>query len=274
MVTYRNQINKIKLTPEEEIELFNKYKEGDKFAGERLIINQLPLVMFIAKKYVYSNIDIDDLIQEGNDGLIYALSKWDPTKSKFNSYAGQWIRQRIQRYIETHNHAIKYPNSLFNIAFKVKTYVKDYFTINGYDPTDKEIIEHFKKDNLDKEKLFYINNLNSGITSINVVTCEGSNADNELVDLLSDKNKLMKDEIENTKTTNLVTIALKELEKIDSKYTMILQLHFGIKTNYPADIKQIAKIMNISQKDATLLIKEAKEEIKIIIERIQGNDIL
>lgn len=55
---------------------------------------------------------------------------------------------------------------------------------------------------------------------------------------------------------------------------MILQLHFGIKTNYPADIKQIAKIMNISQKEATLLIKEAKEEIKTIIERIQGNDIL
>lgn len=99
---YLNEIGQYKLLTSEEMkELFIKYNEGDESAKELLINSNLRLVVQIAKRFYYSNVQLADLIQEGNIGLIKAIEKFDIQRDfKFSTYAIPMIKQIMQRYIE------------------------------------------------------------------------------------------------------------------------------------------------------------------------------
>ncbi len=93
------------LTPEEELRLIRAAKEGDQEARDRLIRANLRFVVSVAKQYMSSGIPLDDLISEGNLGLIKAIENFDETRGfKFISYAVWWIRQAILNLIAQHNH--------------------------------------------------------------------------------------------------------------------------------------------------------------------------
>ncbi|NPA34323.1 MAG: sigma-70 family RNA polymerase sigma factor [Chlorobi bacterium] len=92
------------LTPEEELRLIRAVKEGDEEARERIIRANLRFVVSVAKQYMSSGIPLDDLISEGNLGLIKAIENFDETRGfKFISYAVWWIRQAILNLIAQHN---------------------------------------------------------------------------------------------------------------------------------------------------------------------------
>ena len=98
--TYFKDIKKIPLlTPEEEIELADRIKQGDRQAKDKMVKANLRLVINFAKKYRNFGIPFMDLIEEGNMGLMRAASKFNPKKGyRFSTYASWWIRQ----YIKTH----------------------------------------------------------------------------------------------------------------------------------------------------------------------------
>ena len=98
------------LTREEEHELGVRKEAGDQEALNELITRNLRLVVWIAKKYTWTNLPFPDLIQEGNMGLIRAVQKFDPHRGiRLSTYANQWIRQFIIRYIENHHRAVRIP---------------------------------------------------------------------------------------------------------------------------------------------------------------------
>ena len=101
MKIYMKELGAIPLlTPEQEIELGNKIKEGDEQAREKMIKANLRLVVKIAKEYEGMGLSLLDLINEGNIGLMHAVSKFDPSKGfKFSTYGAWWIRQNIRRAI-------------------------------------------------------------------------------------------------------------------------------------------------------------------------------
>ncbi len=102
---YCDSLKKSKsLTREEEKELAEKIKNGDKEALDKLVTANLKYVVRVAKRYAWSNIPIYDLIAEGNIGLMRAAKKFDPSVgTKFITYADRWIRQSITEYVSKYN---------------------------------------------------------------------------------------------------------------------------------------------------------------------------
>jgi len=104
----------------EEIRLGQMSLQGDNYAREQLINSNLRLVLSIAKKYAKCGMSIEDLVQEGNIGLIRAAEDFDPERGvKFSTYASWWIRQSITKSITENLAPIRIP---YNVRMKIKNY--------------------------------------------------------------------------------------------------------------------------------------------------------
>ena len=102
----------------EEIALFKRIKEGDKEARNTLIRCNLKLVVSAAKRYAYFSTPLMDLIQEGNLGLMKATEGFDPSMGYLSTYAMQWIRQYICRFIMDKGKVIHIPVHVLNMSVK------------------------------------------------------------------------------------------------------------------------------------------------------------
>ena len=117
---YFKDINKYPLlSPEEEKELARKIQKGDEDARRRMILSNLKLVITIAKSYISYNVPFLDLIEEGNLGLIKAVTRYDPEKGfRFSTYASWWIKQAIVRAISNYSRTIRIPIHIFQLMTK------------------------------------------------------------------------------------------------------------------------------------------------------------
>ena len=133
------------LTHEEEINLSARIKNGDQEALNKLVVSNLRFVVTVAKQYQHQGLDLTDLIQCGNEGLIKAARLYDGTKGcKFISYAVWWIRQSIVGAIYKVSHTIKFSISHVIKQHKIKKIISRLEAKLGRTPTIEEIADNIE----------------------------------------------------------------------------------------------------------------------------------
>ena len=128
--------------PDEESELAMRIQAGDEAALGRLVEANLRFVVSVAKNYQGHGLDLSDLINEGNIGLIKAARKFDPTRGfKFISYAVWWIRQSILQGIADQSRMVRLPLNQVGVINKISRARADFMQENEREPTDRELAE-------------------------------------------------------------------------------------------------------------------------------------
>src|SRR5215203_2179731 len=128
------------LTHQEEIDLSKRAKAGDKRARQRLIEKNLRLVVSVAKKYRGYGLPFEDLIQEGNIGLMKAVEKYDPDRGfRFSTYATWWIRQAVQRAVADKGRTIRVPVHMTEKIRKVSRAMSELALEIEREPTEEEV---------------------------------------------------------------------------------------------------------------------------------------
>ncbi len=130
------------LTREDEVLLSKRIESGDRSARDFLIMHNLRLVVSIAKNYRNRGCSFEDLIQEGNVGLIKSVDKFDWRRGcRFSTYGSWWIRQAISRHLEDQNKTIRVPTHISVIGARAYKTKKEYLKNFGYEPTIEELSE-------------------------------------------------------------------------------------------------------------------------------------
>lgn len=140
---YLNEISKLPLLKDdEEVDLSRRIKLGDTEALRKLTVSNLRFVVSVAKQYQNQGMSLNDLINEGNIGLIKAALKFDETKGfKFISYAVWWIRQSILQALIEQPRIIRLPMNKATIYSKISRAISEFEQINEREPSNEELSE-------------------------------------------------------------------------------------------------------------------------------------
>ena len=220
---YFKDVSKLSMiTPEKEVELTKRIKLGDKAAANELVTANLRFVISVAKQYQNKGLDLVDLIQEGNIGMLEAAYKFDETRGyRFISYAVWWIRQSIMRAISEQCRTVRVPMSQIVNMSKINKMSEKFEQKNGRVPSMEEIEE---ETNLNRKKI------NMSLASTyRSVSLESPLRDEDVSCLLD---ILPNDNSESTDTTALKSDLILEIQRILSKLSYreqdVLRMSFGI----------------------------------------------
>jgi RNA polymerase sigma factor (sigma-70 family) len=144
------------LTKAQEIEYATRAQLGEKAAFDAMMLANLRLVVKVARRYTHSKLPIEDLISEGNIGLMMGISKFDPEMGfRFSTYAHHWIRQSITRAIGNQARTVRWPVHVVNKEYQHRKLVEKW-TQEGVDFTEKELAEALE---ISIDKLHWLKNL-------------------------------------------------------------------------------------------------------------------
>lgn len=261
---YLSEIARIPLlTREEELELTKKYYETkDIKIRKKIVEHNLRLVVSIARKYVGRGLSYEDLIQEGNIGLMKAIDRYDPNKNfRLSTYSVWWIRQAIDRAIKDKARNIKLPISILNEMSIYRRKKIELETSLGRDVTDIEISKYM---GISIDKIKKYKELVNNEVSLNALVGEGDDKA-ELGDFIEDDSELGPEEKAILKVSNEETLKL--LEVLTQREQLVIRCRFGLDgTGERKSLEEVAKLLNITREGTRQVMLKALRKIKKYVE--------
>ena len=260
---YLKEIGSIPLlTAEQEIDLARRILNGDTDARKTMIVSNLKLVVNIAKRYIGRGVELTDLIEEGNLGLMTAVDKFDPERgNKFSTYASWWIKQAISRSIADQGRTIRLPVHVTDLVNKWLRTSRILTQQLGRRPTISEIAIEME---ISEDKVKQIAKLAQKPASLESHINDPDEI--ELLDLLADVNaispidqidqKLQWEEMEKILLSNL-----KERER------EIISLRFGLKDDIPKTLEEIGEIFGLTRERVRQIEEEAIKKLRRVIKK-------
>ena len=245
------------LTHAEEIELSKRAKAGDGRARQRLIEKNLRLVVTVAKKYRGYGLPFEDLIQEGNIGLMKAVEKFDPDRGyRFSTYATWWIRQAVQRAVADKGRTIRVPVHMTEKIRKVSRAISELAVEFERDPTDEEIARRLA---WDPDEVRLTMSAMPDATSLDQPVSSEETA-SQLGDFIED------DRVSDTPDTvmrEMETAHLKEaIERLPERARYVLVRRYGLDDREPATLAELGEELEISRERVRQLQREAERILK------------
>lgn len=261
---YLQDISKEEMvSTDEEVELAKRIRQGDKNALERLVKANLRFVVSVAKQYQGQGLELTDLINEGNVGLINAAMKFDETRGfKFISYAVWWVRQSILQALADKSRLVRLPLNQIGYVSKVNHFYHDFMQKNNRAPSLDEVADAL---GMEKSKVNAALLTSSKHISMNAPLIDDE--DSCLLDLLTNDDKGNAD-------SSLISDSLKEevhhaLDLLPERESQVIRMYFGINTP-ELSLEEIGEKLNLSRER----VRQIKEKALTLLRNAQIGSVL
>jgi RNA polymerase primary sigma factor len=240
---YLQEIGKVELiTPEEEVRLAARIRQGDQKSLDRLTKANLRFVVSVAKQYQNQGLSLPDLINEGNLGLIKAAQRFDETRGfKFISYAVWWIRQSILQALAEQSRIVRLPLNKVGLTNRIQ---KAFSTLEQQferEPSAEELAEML---DMDLEEVSATLGISARHVSMDTPLSEGE--DNTLLDVLENPNAEKTDN-ELDHKESLKTEIDRSLKTLTERQKEVICFFFGIGVDHPMSLEDIGEKFNLTR---------------------------
>ncbi len=258
---YFKEISKIKLlTGAEEVSLAKRIEKGDEEAKQTLITANLRLVIKMAKRYSNQGLSFQDLIEEGNLGLIKASEKFNWRRGfKFSTYATWWIRQAITRTISNHSRTVRVPVHISEDINRMERVFRDLTHKFGREPN---LLELSKATKLNYEKIYKLQRLAQKNISLEIPISDVANS-KSIGDFVEDQTETSP---EQNMFGQLVTEKIKKiLSVLNEKEQKVILMRFGFDEDQPKTLEQTGSILGVTRERIRQIEEKALQKIRGLI---------
>ncbi len=248
------------LTVEEEKKLVERMSKGDEEARKILVEHNLRLSVAIAKRYTKPGVSLNDLVQEGNIGLMIAASKFNGDLDyKFSTYAVWWIKQRMTRYIADNSRTVRIPVYMHDIIYKMNRTKKVLESQLNREVTKEELAEAL---NVSLEKLYQIEKYGADAVSLETkVNREDGTDSSELGHFVEDENAQFEGKIIKDLYLNELSNTIFNGEVLNDREKLVLQYRYGFIDGEPKTLEECGKIFNLTRERVRQIEKNALKKL-------------
>lgn len=254
---YLREIGKVPLlTSEQELEIAKRIAEGDETAAKEMTEANLRLVVSIAKRYVGRGMQLLDLIQEGNLGLLKAVEKYDYTKGfKFSTYATWWVRQAITRALADQARTIRIPVHMVETMNKLTQSSRNLQQELGREPTLEELsqVMHMSPERINEIRQMCME-------PVSLESPVGEEDDSHLGDFIEDSSDSQPSEA--VSKTMLRQQLLEILDTLSDREARVLRLRYGLDDGRPRTLEEVGKEFNVTRERVRQIEAKALRKIR------------
>jgi RNA polymerase primary sigma factor len=254
---YLQEIGKVDLlTPDEEVELAKRIREGDQVALEKLTKANLRFVVSVAKQYQNQGLSLGDLINEGNLGLIKAAQRFDETRGfKFISYAVWWIRQSILQALAEQSRIVRLPLNRVGSLNKISKTFSELEQRFEREPSPEELAEELE---LTTGEVIDTLKISGRHVSVDAPFVQGE--DNTLLDVLEN-------DLEEKPDSGLIGDSLRKevsraLATLTQREADVVALYFGLNGEHPLTLEEIGEKFNLTRERVRQIKEKAIRRLR------------